>query len=63
MIMKVSRSLRRRVYRIAAEHWLASRPHAAWATFDRAGLLDEWPTFQRVALRRARRTFLARMSD
>jgi hypothetical protein len=49
------------VYRRAALLWRGGKPHEAWQQFVQADMLDHWPAFQRVALRLARREFLARM--
>lgn len=58
----MSPSMRRRVHKRAASAWLAGKPHTAWEILDGAGLADEWPEFQRVAFRLARRRFLDQMS-
>lgn len=52
---------RRRAYRRAALAWQAGKPHTAWEILATSGLADEWPYFQRVALRIARGRFVARM--
>lgn len=57
----MSASMRRRVYTRAAVAWQAGKPHTAWEILAASGLQEEWPTFQRVALRIARRKFLKRL--
>ena len=53
---------RERALTRAAVAWLNGQPHTAWEIINQAGLRELWPEFQRTALRRARRHFLARMS-
>jgi hypothetical protein len=54
-------SMRRRAYTRAAHAWQAGKPHTAWEILTSYGLQDEWPVFQRVALRIARGRYLRRM--
>lgn len=57
----MSASMRHRTFTRAAAAWQAGKPHTAWEILADAGLQDEWPVFQRVALRLARRRFVRRM--
>ena len=54
--------MRERIFTRAAVAWMNGQPHTAWEIITQAGLRAHWPEFQRTALRRARRHFLARMS-
>jgi len=58
----ISKSARHRAHVRAAVAWRAGKPHAAWQVLAEAGLAHEWPAFQRVALRQARRRYLTAMS-
>jgi hypothetical protein len=53
---------RHRALRQAVQAWRVGRPHRAWQILAEAGMADHWQEFQRVALRRARERFLARMT-
>ena len=57
----MSRSVRARTFDRAARAWVAGKPHTAWQILAEAGLTDQWPAFLRVALARARRTYLTHL--
>lgn len=52
-----------RTLRRAAMAWRIGRPHRAWEILAEAGMADQWPTFQRVVLQRARARYTARMAE
>lgn len=45
----------------AATAWKAGKPHRAWEILADAGMADQWPAFQRVALRHARARYVRTM--
>lgn len=50
-------SHRQRALDRAVAAWRSGKPHTAWQILSDAGMADYWPTFQRTALRVARKRY------
>lgn len=60
--MDLKKAPRAAVIRRAAQAWNAGKPHTAWEIITTAGYGEPgWRAFQRVALRRARDRYQARL--